>query len=132
MYRVAQEQLFHPRYTALRGVLYSYAAEGGLTGKQLLAVTEVRRADWVEEGVALVGVQECHKDRSGMCALVCFCNCTATNTCTVLEESSSMALTWSLLFLVQVLLLLHLVALSLCIALLYAQETCRMCNVMYF
>ena len=51
MYRVAQEQLFHPRYTALRGVLYSYAAEGGLTGKQLLAVTEVHKADWVEEGV---------------------------------------------------------------------------------
>ena len=69
MYRVAQEQLFHPRYTTLRGVLYSYAAEGGLTGKQLLAVTEVRRADWVEEGVTLVRVQECHKDRSG-CALL--------------------------------------------------------------
>ena len=41
VYRVAQEELFHPRYTALRGVLYSYAAEGGLTGKQMLAVTEV-------------------------------------------------------------------------------------------
>ena len=104
MYRVAQEQLFHPRYTTLRSVLYSYAAEGGLTGKQLLAVTEVRRADWVEEGVALVGVQECYKDRSGLCAHVYFCNCTATNTCTELEESSSMALAWSLLFLVQVLL----------------------------
>ena len=41
VYRVAQEELFHSRYTALRGVLYSYAAEGGLTGKQMLAVTEV-------------------------------------------------------------------------------------------
>ena len=54
MYRVAQEQLFHPRYTTLRGVLYSYAAEGGLTGKQLVAVTEVRRA-WGGGGCGIGG-----------------------------------------------------------------------------
>lgn len=42
MYRVAQVELFHLRYSSLRGVLYRYASEGGgLTGKQLLAVTEV-------------------------------------------------------------------------------------------
>ena len=42
MYRAAQEELFHPRYASLRGIMYRYASEGGLTGKQLLAVTEVR------------------------------------------------------------------------------------------
>ena len=46
MYRVAQEELFDLRYAALRGVLYTYAAEGGLTGKQLLAVAEVSNEGW--------------------------------------------------------------------------------------